>query len=244
MLNRKSSLRKINILLMLFIFLLSFLLPVIFTRESGSVVWMSVIKIWQDRILLVLLFALNHWVLVPKLMLNKKYTSCFLIVLSLISLFSAAYYFYDKPKPIATERHPPEREKLPPPRTDVYQSDRGDQRPQPVPPYADLLLFSMLIVAVDTGLAFTKQWHSGEEEKVRLEKENVEAQLSMLRNQISPHFFMNTLNNIYALIDSDKDRSKQAVMKLSKLMRYLLYENIEGEVLLSREFDFIRSYRI
>ena len=53
---------------------------------------------------------------------------------------------------------------------------------------------------------------------------------------------MNTLNNIYALIELDKQRSRASVMKLSKLMRYLLYENEQGKVLLSKEFDFIINY--
>ncbi|MEI7727475.1 MAG: sensor histidine kinase, partial [Bacteroidota bacterium] len=75
-----------------------------------------------------------------------------------------------------------------------------------------------------------------------LEKENTRVQLAILRNQISPHFFMNTLNNIYALIDTDTRKSKESVMKLSKLMRYLLYENSNGKVKLSREFEFIKSY--
>lgn len=227
---------------MLFIFLLLFLLPLIFTRDSGAVAWMSVVKIWQDRILLVPLFAINHWLLVPKLMLRKKYSSYLPAVLSIILLITVTYYLYDQPVSSPIENRPVGREKNSQQMTDRTPSGTADRHPQPVPPYADLLLFSMLIVAVDTGLSFTRQWHSTEEEKVRLEKENVEAQLGMLRNQISPHFFMNTLNNIYSLIDSDKEGSKQALVKLSKLMRYLLYENADGTVLLSKEFEFIRSY--
>jgi hypothetical protein len=240
--NPKTDIRNIDTFLMLFIFLLLFLLPLIFTRNSDGVAWPSVIKIWQDRILLIPLFALNHWLLVPKLMLKKKYSSYLPAVLSLILLVTVTYYLYDRPQSSPIENRPAGRENNPQRMTDRAPSVPSDRHPKPVPPYADLLLFSMLIVAVDTGLSFTRQWHSTEEEKVRLEKENIEAQLGMLRNQISPHFFMNTLNNIYSLIDSDKEGSKQAVMKLSKLMRYLLYENADGTVLLSKEFEFIRSY--
>ena len=67
-------------------------------------------------------------------------------------------------------------------------------------------------------------------------------QLDILRNQISPHFFMNTLNNIFALIDLNSQTAKEAVMKLSKLMRYMLYENGSGKVKLSTEFELIQSY--
>jgi LytS/YehU family sensor histidine kinase len=128
------------------------------------------------------------------------------------------------------------------PRPVVENRKPEGKTPTPVPPYADLLMFSLLIVTVDTGLLLTKDWHHNEEDRIRLEQENTQFQLSMLRSQLSPHFFMNTLNNIYGLIDADTKKSKQAVMKLSKLMRYMLYENINGKVSLEKEFEFIRSY--
>ncbi|MGA1978753.1 MAG: sensor histidine kinase [Bacteroidales bacterium] len=240
--NQKSYIKNIDIILTLFILLLLFLLPLIFTRENGMIAWPSVLKIWQDRVLVLPLFVINHWLLVPKLVLNKKYSSYGLIIFLLIAISIIGYYFYDKPAETEIANRPPERERPLSLRNDIPQDGIIKEHPQSVPPYADLLLFSLLIVAMDTGLSFTRQWQTGEEQKVRLEKENIEAQLGMLRNQISPHFFMNTLNNIYALIDADKHRSKQSVMKLSKLMRYLLYENMDGKVLISREFEFIKNY--
>jgi hypothetical protein len=234
----KFYINNISIILVLFIFLLLLLLPVIFTRENGRIAWLSVIKIWQDRSLLVPLFIINHWFLVPNLALKKKYASYLVLVFLLIAMVTAGYYFYDKPEiarfPVKNEspqNHSEKQRVIPEPKT-----------PQPIPPYADLLLFSLLLVAVDAGLSFTKHWHINEEDRVRLEKENIQAQLGMLRNQISPHFFMNTMNNIYSLIESDKERSKQAVMRLSKLMRYLLYENQNEKMLLSKEIEFIRNY--
>ncbi len=179
-----------------------------------------VIKIWQDRALLIPLFLINHIWLVPRLVLKKKYSQYLTLAVLLILLTTALYYFIDKPAP---------------------QPQAGKQ-PTPVPPYADLLLFSLLIVAVDTGLLLTKHWHTMEAEKMRLENENTHAMLGMLRHQVSPHFFMNTLNNIYALVEKDKVKARETLMKLSKLMRYLLYENQSGKVLLSKELEFIQNY--
>ncbi len=225
--------RYIDILVMSFIFLLLFLLPVIFTREQGRIAWPNVFKIWQDRVLLLPLFFLNHLLLVPGLVLKKKYSLYIAIITVLIAGTVTAYYFIDEypSKPAKAGREA---------RYDERVNQPG--RPGPGPPYADLLLFSLLVISVDTGLRFTIHWHKAEEEKLKLEQENIRAQLGMLRHQVSPHFFMNTLNNIYSLIESDKGTAREVVMKLSKLMRYLLYENREGKVLLSREFDFIRSY--
>jgi len=75
-----------------------------------------------------------------------------------------------------------------------------------------------------------------------LEKEKLNSELAFLKNQISPHFFFNTLNNIYSLIDINKEDSQNAVLKLSKMMRYLLYESEQGETRLSDEIDFMNNY--
>lgn len=231
-----SGMKHIDLWLMCFIFLLLLVLPVIFTRVEGTISWRNVFKIWQDRMLLIPIFLINHWVLVPRFILKKQYYIYGGVVFSVILASTLFYYFHD-------EGRAPGR----PVRTDRWYSPSGEEKPlsrlpTPVPPYADLLLFSLLIVAVDTGLSLSKNWHQNEEDRMRLEKENARIHLAGLRNQVSPHFFMNTLNNIYALIDADAQKSKQAMMKLSKMMRYLLYENQGGKVKLSREFEFIRSY--
>ena len=259
------GIHNIDILLMSFIFLLLFMLPVLFTKVDGGISWTNVFKIWQDRALLIPIFLINHWILFPRLVLKKRYKSYAGLVALMIVTCTIAYYFHDmpdntRPRRAAERMKPPRQdERIKPPRRDegierLRQDKRIDyqvqdelrsaatKKPSPVPPYADLLMFSLLIVAVDTGLSLTKNWHRNEEDKIRLEKENTKVQLAMLRNQVSPHFFMNTLNNIYALIDTDTQKSKQAVMKLSKLMRYMLYENSNGKVTLSKEFEFIKSY--
>lgn len=66
--------------------------------------------------------------------------------------------------------------------------------------------------------------------------------MAFLKNQISPHFFFNTLNNIYSLISINTHDSQEAVLKLSKLMRYLLYESEHGKTLLSSEIEFMNNY--
>ncbi len=271
---KERYIRNIDIILMSFIFLLLFILPLIFVKAHGETSWPNVIKIWQDRVLLIPLFIINHWILVPRLVLKKKYTLFIVLAVLLITLVSTGYFYIEKrskpdnqpprPKNEYTQNQKQEKQNIkpnnqanfqqprkePPPSRQEFAHDRPKKpRPKPkpkpinpIPPYADLLLFSLLIISVDTGLSFTKHWHDIEEDKNQLEKENIQAQLGILRNQISPHFFMNTLNNIYSLAEADKKRSKEAIMKLSKLMRYLLYENKEGKVLLSKELEFIRSY--
>jgi two-component sensor histidine kinase len=85
--------------------------------------------------------------------------------------------------------------------------------------------------------------HAGIEKRQKeLEKEKLNSELALLKNQISPHFFFNTLNNIYSLISINTEDSQNAVLKLSKLMRYLLYESEQRLTNLSNEIDFMNNY--
>jgi len=106
----------------------------------------------------------------------------------------------------------------------------------------NVMIFSILLVGFDTGLRMAVRLTKSEQEKTILEKENMETQLTMLRNQVSPHFFMNTLNNIHSLIDINTSEAKEAIKRLSSLMRYLLYETESGKTSLKDELDFVKSY--
>lgn len=75
-----------------------------------------------------------------------------------------------------------------------------------------------------------------------LEREKLRSELEYLKYQINPHFFMNSLNNIHALIDIDKDKAQTAVQELSGLMRYMLYEKSSMFVPIEKEISFIKDF--
>ena len=75
-----------------------------------------------------------------------------------------------------------------------------------------------------------------------LEKEKLRSELEYLKFQINPHFFMNSLNNIHALIDIDKDKAQAAVRDLSGMMRYVLYEKSSMFVSLEKEIGFLKDF--
>ena len=75
-----------------------------------------------------------------------------------------------------------------------------------------------------------------------LEKEKLRSNLEYLKYQINPHFFMNSLNNIHALIDIDKEKAQNTVVELSKMMRYVLYDKSPMFVPLEKEVQFLGSY--
>lgn len=104
------------------------------------------------------------------------------------------------------------------------------------------ILASILISGFALGLAVMEKLKQNEKKQKELEKEKLNSELAFLKNQVSPHFFFNTLNNIYSLIGIDGPTAQDSVLKLSKLMRYLLYESEHGETLMSHEIEFMNNY--
>jgi hypothetical protein len=104
------------------------------------------------------------------------------------------------------------------------------------------VLASILISGFAMGLAVMEKLKENEKMQKELEKEKLNSELAFLKNQVSPHFFFNTLNNIYSLIGIDGPTAQDSVLKLSKLMRYLLYESEHGETQMSHEIDFMNNY--
>jgi hypothetical protein len=79
-----------------FIFIILFILPVLFTRVNGVISWLNVFKIWKDQVLLIPIFAINHWLLAPRLMLKGKYSSYLISILFVIASGTISYYYYEK----------------------------------------------------------------------------------------------------------------------------------------------------
>ena len=101
---------------------------------------------------------------------------------------------------------------------------------------------SIFLVFFSVGMRVLERHSQTEKLQKELEKEKLNSELAFLKNQISPHFFFNTLNNIYSLISINAEDSQKAVLRLSKLMRYLLYDSEHGNTKLSNEIDFMNNY--
>ncbi len=103
--------------------------------------------------------------------------------------------------------------------------------------------FSMILtVGLSAAIRLSGRWVQVEAARREAEKSRTEAELKNLRNQLNPHFLLNTLNNIYALIAFDADKAQDAVQELSRLLRHVLYDNQQNVVTLGKEMDFIRNY--
>jgi sensor histidine kinase YesM len=104
-------------------------------------------------------------------------------------------------------------------------------------------LFSLFIpIIFAIALRAMERWIKTEGEKKEIENKNLESELEHLRYQLQPHFFFNSLNNIYSLIAISPAQAQDTVLGLSKLMRYLLYETNHKEVDLAHEISFLTNY--
>lgn len=88
----------------------------------------------------------------------------------------------------------------------------------------------------------TKDWLVHQKEKKDLESQKLQSELKFLKSQINPHFFFNTLNNLYALTLKKSDLAPEIVLRLSEMMRYMLYECNEKMVSLEKEINYVRNY--
>jgi len=85
-------------------------------------------------------------------------------------------------------------------------------------------------------------WYEAQKLKVELINRNQASELALLRSQVNPHFLFNTLNNIYSLVYKKSDDAPEAVMKLSSIMRYMLYDATTDKVLLEKEIEYLKSF--
>ena len=85
-------------------------------------------------------------------------------------------------------------------------------------------------------------WMEHQRERKDLQRQNLKSELRFLKNQINPHFFFNTLNSLYALTLKKSDKAPEIVLKLSDMMRYMLYESNERIISLEQEITYIKSY--
>ena len=198
--------------------------------------WHDVIIVWRHFFIYLLLFLVHNFLLAPLLVYRHKRTVYFAVVVCLLAAFTL-YQCTNRPE--RPDHRPPME------RADHHRPQLDN--PPPPPPIVgehDIMavIVLILIFGVNIGIKVYSRTRDDQKRLAELEKQNLEQQLEYLRYQINPHFFMNTLNNIHALVDIDPEQAKSTILELSKLMRYVLYEGNKQSVPLSRELDFIQHY--
>ncbi len=109
---------------------------------------------------------------------------------------------------------------------------------------AEVILVTIFLV-VTTLLKFMRDSIALQDAEIRMkevERQKIGAELMALKSQVNPHFFFNTLNSLYSLSLDKSDMAPEMILKLSELMRYVIYETRDNQVPLSKQLDFLRSY--
>jgi hypothetical protein len=106
-----------------------------------------------------------------------------------------------------------------------------------------ILPVNLVVFTLGTLYGLSRDWIRKYRHESKIEQEKMRADIDLLRSQINPHFFFNALNNIYAITQRNQDKEAgQAIMKLSGLMRYMIYDSNVAEINLARELEHIDHY--
>lgn len=105
-----------------------------------------------------------------------------------------------------------------------------------------VVIITALVLGIGTSITAIQKMQKDRQKREELEKDKITSELLFLKAQVNPHFFFNTLNNIYALTTVDGELAGKAVHQLSRMMRYLLYDAQAGHTMLSQEVAFVKDY--
>lgn len=227
------------------------------SNSNLDIDWWTIMHIEEILAMYFVAFLVHNFLLAPMLLYKQQTWRYVCSILILVVAFIALQSWI---RPIMHEqqRHRPRAEMPMMQRyykADNFRDDRPrpqfDDRPRPqfkeprpfIGP-AELTNTLALIFLMGMNLG-VKLYYKADKDRNRmqqLEKENLKQRLNYLRYQISPHFFMNTLNNIHALVDIDPEKAKKSIVELSKLMRHILYDGDTNISPLSDEVQFLQNY--
>ncbi|MBR1490063.1 MAG: histidine kinase [Bacteroidales bacterium] len=213
----------------------------------------EVFRIWLGILPFFLLF-LAHDLLAAPLWLEKGRVGAYAAVTAALLFVFGGYVWAGRRGPGPIPAGGPEfMERMDQERPPMEHGDEGMMPPPPdrerhprgsVPLTLEVMKFMMglLLLGVNLGVKYYVKSLRSERMMAQMKAENLEHQLETLRYQINPHFFMNTLNNIHALVDIDPEQAKTSIEEFSKLMRFILYEGDRPTIPLSKELEFLRHY--
>ena len=226
----------------------------IYMRMSGNphidFSWYEILNAWKFNTVWIVLFAIHNFLLAPLLIIKRR---TWLYTALVVALLVATMFTLSAMRPSHSKmRHAPQR-------SECCEHDCMDaemmaskQQPPPMREGGPLMMFGpgevviffggLLLMGMNLGVKLYFRSQEDADILSQIEKHALERQLQYLKYQVNPHFFMNTLNNIHALVDIDPERAKASIVELSKLMRYVLYEGNNRLTPLSREVQFLRNY--
>lgn len=220
--------KRVSLFLHLAFWAFMFLSPLSYMRGHGVTLTQYLMNCMMPLLMMVVFYANYLW-LTPRLFVAGKHRYFLLINLMLIvSLGIFLHYWMD----LAREMFVP-----------------AQSTHKTLPMALDEIFFILrdiinlgIFAAVATAIVLAQRWENHEKARHEAEAARTEAELKTLRNQINPHFLLNTLNNIYALTAFDTPKAQEAIQELSKMLRHVLYDNDQPTIPLQNEVEFLQNY--
>lgn len=183
-------------------------------------------------------FYSNYFIFIPKLFLKKRVVEYSLIIVFSIIVVLLLLNFF----PVVNHNH----EMMPMRGRPGFPDNFPDPYPKRFPKRFSFLNPSIVVPFVtwflSTGIRMTAEWYKSEKQKVVIEKEKLNTELAFLKSQVNPHFIFNVLNNICSLARKKSDETELAIIKLSNLLRYNLYDFKQDKVSLDKEIQYLNDY--
>lgn len=265
----KKNKRIIIIIVHAAVWICFFLLPYIFSPRLDEFAFNSNVNRFYTTFFIVInlflcfFYYFNTLLLIPKLLLNRKWLIYLLIVVSSLIIF--LYVPREITNWITGTNEETLRRDFWEKRAEMYKKAQGQgtstqlqnklnqNRPSPPPhrpPHKSNRIWYfpgsyaifILVFTVGTCIVLMQEWLKIEQKKDEIEHEKINTELSFLKSQVNPHFFFNTLNNIYSLAVVGSEQTAPSIMKLSSIMRYILTETQSNQVPLQNEIDFITNF--
>ena len=184
----------------------------------------------------IVIFYLNYSILVPRLLLNKKIGEYAFVSLAFIAFFIFVYQNILPSIPIMSgfdNQH------------ELLNLENGQNVIKSKKLFflgfiQGIVIF--LLFAISLSIKLSIEWYKNEKIKNLIKTQKINAELSFLKMQLNPHFLFNTLNSIYSLANKKSDDTPEAIITLSELMRYMIYETNKEFVTLQNEIDYIKNF--
>lgn len=220
--------KKISAFSHLLVWVVLFSIPYILSYGQSQEINRVIAHFWVPLGFYAIIFYVNYFVLIDRFLFTKKMLLFISINLGIIVVFIILKEQIENSFFQEIVRKQP-------------NEDEGNGPPFKLFLYVQMLSYiAPLLFSI--AMKTTKRWVETEAERKEATNFKLQSELQHLHYQLQPHFFFNSLNNIYSLVDISPEQAKSSIHSLSKLMRYMLYETNMELVPLSKEIDFMEKY--
>lgn len=205
-----------------------FISPLMFINHGNGVNMREFLVTSMGQLTLFTIFYMNYLWLTPKLFTEgtrKYYWIVNIVVIIALGIGLHYWMFFNHSHNRPPFMHPERPNYI----TDIFLISRN--------------IFNLTVsAAIATTVKLAMRWQAAENARREAEAARAQAELKSLRSQINPHFLLNTLNNIYALTAFNAEKAQKVILELSKMLRYMLYDNQQQYVNLEKEIQFLTNY--